>query len=298
MSRKILIAALLCLALCQTANAQYPTLMDAICNTSIDSSQFGVSGLLVTIQPTSVEIYFHATGFAYDDGASYHLLGFTACIYFPTYDILGIAPLYYCYKHDINGWSQVTKFPMNYSGTLVDMLVFPLTEERYVDRYSPYMALYYLSYSDVCSWFFGYNSLIARLPQTRSDCVVAYDLPLSATGSFVLFATASAPRNELLLTLDTDGGGVPDWFELMGKPHSYTDVNNSSDDVLCSCGACCSCTCVCGEYVPFGCSVTPALPALSENAPPLLRALLFFLCMCCGAGLFGCFMDSFEKGSF
>ena len=37
---------------------------------------------------------------------------------------------------------------------------------------------------------------------------------------------------------------------------------------------------------------------LSPNVPSLLRGVLFFLCMVCGACFFGCFIDSFEKGSF
>jgi len=37
---------------------------------------------------------------------------------------------------------------------------------------------------------------------------------------------------------------------------------------------------------------------LSANVPALLRGVLFFLCVACGAFFFGSFIDSFEKGSF
>ena len=37
---------------------------------------------------------------------------------------------------------------------------------------------------------------------------------------------------------------------------------------------------------------------LSANVPVLLRGVLFFLCVACGAFFFGSFIDSFEKGSF
>ncbi|MCL2118578.1 MAG: hypothetical protein FWH27_09155 [Planctomycetaceae bacterium] len=42
----------------------------------------------------------------------------------------------------------------------------------------------------------------------------------------------------------------------------------------------------------------PDVPDLSPNVPPLLRGILFLLCMTCGACFFGTFMDSLEKGSF
>ena len=42
----------------------------------------------------------------------------------------------------------------------------------------------------------------------------------------------------------------------------------------------------------------PVAPELSPNVPPLLRGILFLLCVACGACFFGSFMDSFEKGSF
>ena len=37
---------------------------------------------------------------------------------------------------------------------------------------------------------------------------------------------------------------------------------------------------------------------LSPNVPVLLRGLLFFLCVACGACFFGSFIESFERGSF
>ena len=42
----------------------------------------------------------------------------------------------------------------------------------------------------------------------------------------------------------------------------------------------------------------PVIGDLSPNVPPLLRGILFFLCVACGVCFFGSFMDSFEKGSF
>ena len=42
----------------------------------------------------------------------------------------------------------------------------------------------------------------------------------------------------------------------------------------------------------------PIIGNLSPNVPVLLRGVLFFLCMACGACFFGSFIESFEKGSF
>ena len=42
----------------------------------------------------------------------------------------------------------------------------------------------------------------------------------------------------------------------------------------------------------------PIVGGVSANVPVLLRGVLFFLCIACGACFFGSFIDSFEKGSF
>ena len=313
MPRKIILAALLCLALCQTANAQYPTLQQAIAGE-------------LSVYASSIHIYFHVSDVGHDngDGYTYDVVSLACCQYNTSNLRLTVSYGTYCFKHNASGWSIVTSFPvLSHPRSGVINIATSNLELSGTFQFTNHLGRYYCTYDDLCTWVYGFNDMLATYPRTRADCVAAFDLPISPTGTFVLSSFFNTQRNPVMLTQDRDNGGVPDWFEFYGNPYYYTDPGNKDDDVLCYCMPCCECQCVCGHYVPDRCDGTTDLttgcachdgtipddpgnpddpdeppPALSPNAPPLLRALLFLVCMYCGAGFFGCFMDSFEKGSF
>ena len=177
----------------------------------------------------------------------------------------------------------------------------------------------FYTYAQVRDWYFKYNESLLKSPRNLGMFVAKYGDP----GPVTTLTNNIAFRNLGEFYADGDGGGVPNYAELMLGPYPGTDPMNPLDDVKCHCKPCCSCRCTCGYWHPLECGGTkndcachdtgcdcgndpddpdpqdpPVVLPLSANVPPLLRALLFLLCMACGVCFYGTFMDSFEKGSF
>ena len=106
MSRKILIAALLCLVLCQTAKAQQPTLIDAFIERHGSSSQ--------VIQPSSIRIIFHKANIAHDlgDGTIYHYMHGTYAYFAPSANRLYMSQGTSVYTETSSGFTGVSTFPV------------------------------------------------------------------------------------------------------------------------------------------------------------------------------------------
>ncbi len=173
---------------------------------------------------------------------------------------------------------------------------------------------YYFDYEDARKWIIGQNSYAATAPKTLEQFNAAFgtNYASSAVTDFVRASGLILAH----LTTDTDGGGVPDLYEVYGGHWPGSNRGSRDDDIFCVCEACCRCRCKCLHWNPKECDGStheitgcachgdtppdpgdPSGPGMSENAPALLRSVLFLLCMACGACFFGSFIESFEKGS-
>ena len=313
MFKKLFIAALLCLAT-QTANAQVLTDNPAL-NSVIISAVTETGPYRTNFD--SLVIWFYKDGFEFptSDGREYVIVGFSYYREHAAARNVTYMEFIYCYvksgetyiQHNVN-------VPFNNPMTGLHVSV-PLTFPYSLSGFPNTRYLYNLQ--DFLDYINNYNAIYPTLPRTIAEYNARYGTAHNAlTGLPVLHSDA-------FFMLDTDKGGVPDWYECLMVHWPGTLLNQATDDYMCVCNPCCSCRCKCTHYnvrqcdgstdPTTGCAChdgtlppdpenpdpeQPDNPGISPNALPLLRALLFFVCFCCGAGFFGVFMDSFEKGSF
>lgn len=312
--RLILTTALLCLTFVQPATAQtYPTLLEAIQSRITSSS---------TVIPNfdTITIYFQKTGFAQEPigGVEYVSVAGYCATHSTSSRSIGWAHFNVTFSVTEQGYTRVTSLPFSHPVTGVRTTVtlnFPSLWGGYPD------CRYLWVYQDYCNWVNDHNAIAASLPQTMVDFNARYGTNHPTSNYTYNPIPGSSYKNAAPLTADTDNGGVPDWYEILMVHWPGTSISSGADDYVCFCEPCCSCRCKCTHYNARQCDGTtdettgcvchgggtdpedpdpddPDDPVLSENAPPLLRALLFVICLFCGAGFFGSFIDSFEKGSF
>lgn len=317
MLRKILTTALLCLAFASTAEAQpFATLYEAF------ADQGTVSQIVL---PSSVRLFFHRADIGYDegDGNIYHYCVGTYCYHAPTTNTLYLMQRISIIMENASGFAIVPNFPV---------LLHPREPVSYVTAtgltdgttFIGNGSRYFCTYDDLVRYVAEYNAHMASISHltNRAACVAEYGFDIPAGTAFR--GTSLTQLDPSMLTRDRDGGGVPDWFEVIGNRYQLGKTQDKTDDHLCFCMPCCSCRCVCGHWNPDRCDGTthdetgcrchdenggpdpedpddpdePETPVMSKNVPPLLRSVLFLVCLLCGAGFFGSFIDSFEKGSF
>ena len=333
MFKKVFITALLCLASSQS-QANDAAFYDAVKKLLIDPRLlFGT-----TFIPGTVEICFHKVGTAIPttDGKEYHTVYGHYYYLYNSYPY-SIKPYFFAGLLVKNGetYSRVDYYLNTQSNVFLPFL-HPVTQQPVSIR-----CVFPRMWEDTpnCRYFYtfeDYEDLVlactAPVPRTLDEFNARYGFNYSpATYGFDLtFPWAISPNplygtdvSTTTLYKDTDGGGVPDWFEVVGGHWPGSNPKSKDDDIFCVCNPCCRCQCKCQHWSQQQCdgSTDPTTgctchdgstppdpenpdpessdnPGLSPNALPLLRALLFFVCFCCGAGFFGVFIDSFEKGSF
>ena len=306
MCRKLLTIALLCL-LCQTANAQYYATVDEL----IRANNTGM------IEGTMTPIV-HVKNFGVDrgDGKQYDYI-YILYAYFSSGGTVSQRNYFAALEKSSLGYRVVGSCPVIHPPNQSVITITPRPPNRTLLHQNRYVFTYY----QIREYYININNAKDNFPTTREQYIAKYgDLPPEYT-KFTKFSGV-VPLGDL--TRDTDGGGVPDYAEYTCG-YWTTNINDASDDFFCFCNPCCACRCTCRFYCSKFCdgSTDPTTgctchdgswvdptdptdppdppdpqPGLSENAPALLRGMLFMICMFCGAGFFGSFMDSFEKGSF
>lgn len=239
MIRKILITALLCLTLQQTAQAQtyYGSMTEAITEWSRTSNRYYCD--LLTIYHT-VNCPLNGSGLTNN-----HYIVWAVAV---TRPVSGTVNLYVNEYNFVVEQNQAGNYAVKGS---VDGATFPYLNDAgnitntwarnpSVSRGDYNRILYTMS--DVTIWYTGYNEALSRLPQSIGD----YN-ELMGTSYTCFYTHQASPRNPSDLTADTDGGGMSDWDEIFRMPVA-SNVNNGNDDPLCWCNPCCTCECICGGY--------------------------------------------------
>ena len=244
MYRKVLIAALLCLGLSQTANAQYyPTMQQAI--------TASLSGQVIQWNASSIYRIIPAplngTGqLTYDEYIvwcvlSVHSPGMSSTSVLVTqYSfVIGEYTAGYVIRGRVGSGATL---PTLQGGNVVNVGVFNPTPSQGVGN-----RIFY-SRSDIDAWYNDFNAFINTIPTTAAG--------FSALVGDNRQWGVNKDSLRTGLTTDTDNGGMSDWDEVYFGV-SGLNINDPFDDVDCYCNPCCSCECVCGGRKTSTCDRRP-----------------------------------------
>ena len=281
MYRKILMAALLCLGLSQTANAQYTTAEAYLANTVNTTMWQSVQIVRRVDFPMAVDAaynYFVVDYFFYTRSGS-NVVNF----YFNT----GTAFLRQSKSNSVI--SQASTMPIAHPVTGVIINATPT-----LDLSKPEVMRVIYTRAQIGEWATVFNAAIATYPQTSNELFAlgwaSYGGP-SVTYTFS--GLNSAARSTAYITRDYDQGGMQDWDEIFYGAFPGLNFQNPQDDVACYCNPCCSCECICGGRQTSACDGRP-VDCDCHKPPCICGACCSCKCTCEGRWLVIC--DGTETG--